>query len=237
MFSQSLEGPVHGYEVNHGDKHDGHEGRSPRSGLRRDHRRRRAQRPGRGGLPGPLGGPDPGARGQEQDRRRRDDGSPVAGRARLQGHPAVVRDVAAAPEHHQGPPAGTARLQDLPDGPVLPGLSRRRVDQALCRRRPAQPRRGVPLVEEGRRRHAALGRLAGRPGRGARPAAAHRAAEPRFPPAQGPQGDPPAGLAAPRPERPHDRRRDPADDDVRSPTCSTTGSSRRRSRGHSRSTA
>ena len=43
-----------------------------------------------------------------------------------------------------------------------------------------------------------------------------------------PHRDAPARLAPPRPERPHDRRRDPADDDVASPTCSTTGSSRRR---------
>ena len=64
-----------------------------------------------------------------------------------------------------------------------------------------------------------------------------RAAEPRLAQAQRPERDPPAGLAPPRPGRPHDRRRDPADDDDRSPTCSTTGSSRRRSRARSRSTA
>ena len=73
---------------------------------------------------------------------------------------------------------------------------------------------GVPLVEARRRRNAALGRLAGRPGRGARPAAAHRPAEPRLAQAKGPRGDAPPGLAAPWPRRAHDRRRDPADDHV-----------------------
>ena len=183
-------------------------------GLRRDHRRRRAQRPGRRGVPGPLGRADPRARGAAQDRRRRDHRGSLAGRPGFQGDPAVLRDVAAAPDDHQRPAAGAARLQDLPDGPVLPGLSRGRLDQALRRRRQAEPRRGLQVVEEGRRRHAALGRLAGRAGRSTRPAAAHRAAEPRLAQAPRPQRDPPAGLAAPRPGRPHDRRRDPADDDV-----------------------
>ena len=50
------------------------------------------------------------------------------------------------PDHHPRPSAGKARLQDLPDGPVLPGLPRRRVDQALRRRRQAQLRRDLPLV-------------------------------------------------------------------------------------------
>ena len=38
----------------------------------------------------------------------------------------------------------------------------------------------LKVVQAGCRRDAALGRLAGRPGRGARPADAHRAAQPRF---------------------------------------------------------
>ena len=182
--------------------------------LRRDRRRRRAQRPGRRGVPGPFGRAHAGARGAAEDRRRRDHRSSLAGRPGVQGHPAVLRDEADAPDDHQRSPAGAARLQDLPDGPVLPGLPRGRLDQALRRRRQAQLRRGLQVVEEGRRRHAALGRLAGRPGRRARPAAAHRAAEPRLAQAPRPQRDPPAGLAPPRPGRPHDRRRDPADDDV-----------------------
>ena len=149
----------------------------------------------------------------------------------LQGHPAVLRDVTAAADHHQRPSARPARLQDLPDGPVLPGLSRGRVDQAVRRRRQAQPRRGRRLVEEGRRRHARWDAwLAGLadvlgpllltvpPNLGSR--------KPRDLDA-----DPAAGLAPPRPGRAHDRRCDPADDDDASPTCSTTGSSRRRSRG------
>ena len=183
-------------------------------GLRRDRRRRRAQRPGRRGVPGPLRRPDAGPRGAVEDRRRRDHRSALAGRPGLPGHPPVLRDVAASPDHHQRSPTTQARLQDLPDGPVLPGLPRGRVDQALRRRRQAQPRRGLPLVEEGRRRDAALGRLAGRAGRRARPVAAHRAAEPRLPPAPRPQRDAAAGLAPPQPGRAHHRRRDPAYDDV-----------------------
>ena len=185
-----------------------------RRGLRRDRRRRRAQRPGRRGVPGPLRRPDAGARGAAEDRRRRDHRSSLAGRPGLPRHPPVLRDVADAADHHPRPAAGKARLQDLPDGPVLPGLPRRRVDQALRRRRQAQPRRDLPLVEEGRRRDAALGRLAGRAGRRARPAAAHRAAEPRLAQAPRPGRDAAAGLAPARPGRAHDRRRDPADDDV-----------------------
>ena len=58
-----------------------------------------------------------------------------------------------------------------------------------------------------------VGRLAGRPGRRARPAAAHRPARDRVPQAARPGRDAAAGLAAPRPGRAHDRGRDPADDD------------------------
>ena len=51
------------------------------------------------------------------------------------------------------------------------------------------------VVEEGRRRDGRVGRLDGRPGRRARPAAAHGAAEDRLAPAGRPVRDPPAGLA------------------------------------------
>src|SRR5213080_2353792 len=55
--------------------------------------------------------------------------------------------------------------------------------------------------EVSRRDHGRLGRLAGGPGRRARPAAAHRAAAAGLAPPAGSGRHAPAGLAAPRPRR------------------------------------
>ena len=154
------------------------------------------------------------ARRPAQDRRRGDHRGAVAGRARVQGHPAVLRDEPDAADDHQRPRARAARLQGLPDGPVLPGVPRGRLDQALRRRRQAQPRGGRQVVEEGRRRHAA----SGTPGSPASPTCSARCCSP-VPPNIGSRKPRdlaetlPAGLAAPRPRRAHDRRRHPADDD------------------------
>ena len=51
-------------------------------------------------------------------------------------------------------PTRETRLQDLPDGPLLPGLPRGRVDQDLRRRRQTQLRRDREVVEERRGGHA-----------------------------------------------------------------------------------
>ncbi len=77
----------------------------------------------------------------------------------------------------------------------------------------------------------------GRPGRGARPDAAHRPAEPRLAQAARSQGDPPAGLAQQEPQRAHDRRRDPADDHVDRRPARRLVRVASRSRARSRSTA
>jgi len=149
--------------------------------VRRDRRRRRSQRTGRGRVSGQVGRAHAGARSPRAHRRGGHDRGTLARCPTVPGDPALLRDEPDAADHHQRPRPAQARLQDLPDGPVLPGVSRGRLDQAVRRRRQAQPRRGGQVVGEGRRRHAPLGRLAGRPGRSARPAAAHRAAAARIP--------------------------------------------------------
>ena len=205
--------------------------------LRRDHRRRRAQRAGRGRLSGQARREDACPRGARAGRRRGDHRIALAGRAGIQGDPAVLRDVAAAPDDHARPGAGEARLQGLPDGPVLPGVPRGRLADPVRGGLAAQPRRDRPLVEEGRGRLPEVGRLARRAGRRARPATADRAARDRLAQAEGPGRHAAAGLAAPRPRRAHGRRRDPADDDVHRRPARRLVRTRRRSRARSRSTA
>ncbi len=92
------------------------------------------------------------------------------------------------------------------------------------------------VVQAGRRRLPEVERLARRPGRRARPAAADRPARDRLAQAARPRRHPPAGLAAPGPRRPHDRRRDPADDDVDRRPARRLVRVARRSRARSRST-
>ena len=119
------------------------------------------------------------------------------------------------PRHRPRARPGAPRLQAVPHGPRLPGLAGRPLADHLRRRRPPQPRADLQVLQERRRRHAPLGRLAGGPGRGAGAAAHPDPAEDRLPPALGPGRPAPAGLALPGPGRAHRRRRDPADDHER----------------------
>ena len=90
--------------------------------VRRDRGGRWTQRVGGGCVSGPIRRPDPGPRGEVQDRRCGHHRDALARRSRVQGHPALLCDEPAAPDHHAGPRPGAARLQGLSDGPLLPGL-------------------------------------------------------------------------------------------------------------------
>ena len=204
--------------------------------LRRDRRRRRAQRPGRGRLPRPDRREDPGPGGAVDHRRRRDDRGALARRARVPGDQALLRDVAAPGDDHERPAARAARLQDLPDGAVLPGVPRGRLAHHVRGGLAARLRRDREVVQAGRRRLPEVERLARRPGRRARPAAADGPARDRLAQAARPRRHAAAGLAAPRPRRPHDRGRDPADDDVDRRPARRLVRDPRRSRARSRST-
>src|ERR1700683_2066998 len=65
--------------------------------------------------------------GARDHRRRRHDRGALARRPRVPGDAALLRDVAPPGDDHERPPARAARLQDLPDGPVLPGVPRGRL--------------------------------------------------------------------------------------------------------------
>jgi hypothetical protein len=153
-----------------------------------------------------------GVRVAPQDRRGGHHRRALAGGARDQGHPALLRDEPDAAEHRPRPRPRPPRLQGPPDGPLLSGLAGRALAAHPRRRRGPQPRRAGPVLQARRRRDAPLGRLARRARRRARAAAHADPAAARLAPPARPARHPPAGLALPRAGRPDDRRRDPADD-------------------------
>ncbi len=73
-----------------------------------------------------------------------------------------------------------ARLQGLPDGPLLPGLARGPLAQALRRRRQGQPRVRSPSSRRRTRRRCKMGRVAARRRRRAGADADARAAQARL---------------------------------------------------------
>ena len=184
-----------------GDRNDLH--------VRRHRDRRWAQRPGGRGVPGPRRRPHPRPREPVQDRRRRHHRGALARCPRVQGDPAVLRDEPAAADDHARPPARALRLQGLPDGPLLPGLPRGRLHQDLRRRRQEELRRDRQVLQEGRRGHAQVGRMARRAGRRARAAPADRAprtsapaSPPTWPTPSGWPGATAASTSAPSPTSP-----------------------------------
>ena len=92
----------------------------------------------------------------------------------------VVRRQPHAVVDHQGPQPGASRLQGVPDGSVLPGVSRRSLDQDLRRRRAPKSRRDRQVLQGGRRGDAEMGCVDGGTRGRARPDADGGAAEHRL---------------------------------------------------------
>ena len=91
-----------------------------------------------------------------------------------------LRDEPHAADDHQLTSTRAPRLQGLPDGALLPGFPRRRVDQDLRRRRKAELRGDRKVVEARCRGDAEVGCLAERSRRRARAVAPDGSAEHRI---------------------------------------------------------
>ena len=177
-----------------------------------------------------AGPPNRGAGSRDKTGGAADTEHAVARAPGLQGHHALVRDEPDAAHHHPRPAPRAVRLQGLSDGPVLPGLCRTAVDEAVRGRR-RQNHDEIAKFSKNDAEAMPMGRLA----RTASPTCSGPLLT-SVPPKLGsreagrPARPAAAGVADARPGRARRRRRRAPVHDEHHATCWTTGSSRRRSR-------
>ena len=155
------------------------------------------------------------ARGAVDDRRRRDDRGAVAGGARRQGDPAVLRDEPDAADDPRGPRSWTRHgyqvhpmgpyYQAFPEGGSLT-IHERRPRSARTTQIAKWSRKDADAMAEWNAWLAGLADVLG-------PLLLTVPPDDRLAPARRPRGTLRARLAQPGPRRAHRRRRDPADDD------------------------